>query len=105
MSRLVLASQSPRRLELLSRFGIPFETFVPAVDESCDLPADEAVRLLFLTLSFLPRILWFPWMGFPSANPPAPRMPSACSGCFPAVRTRSSPVFLCVPLPAGSSQL
>lgn len=46
MSRLVLASQSPRRLELLSRFGIPFETFVPAVDESCDLPADEAVGLL-----------------------------------------------------------
>ena len=46
MSRLILASQSPRRLELLSRFGIPFETFVPAVDESCDLPADEAVGLL-----------------------------------------------------------
>ena len=46
LSRLVLASQSPRRCELLRRTGIPFETFVPDVDESCDLAPGEAVRVL-----------------------------------------------------------
>lgn len=46
LSRLILASRSPRRLELLTRFGVPFETFVPDVDESCDLPAAEAVESL-----------------------------------------------------------
>ena len=46
MSRLILASRSPRRLELLTRFGIPFETFVPDVDETCDLPAAEAVEAI-----------------------------------------------------------
>ena len=46
MSRLILASRSPRRLELLTRFGVPFETFVPDVDESCDLPTAEAVESL-----------------------------------------------------------
>ncbi len=44
--RLILASGSPRRRELLARFGIPFETFVPDADESCDLPAAEAVPVL-----------------------------------------------------------
>ena len=43
MSRLILASRSPRRCELLRRLGIPFETVVPEVDESCSLPAPEAV--------------------------------------------------------------
>ena len=44
--KLVLASKSPRRCELLTRFGIPFETFAPEVNESCSLPAGEAVELL-----------------------------------------------------------
>jgi septum formation protein len=44
--KLVLASKSPRRCELLTRFGIPFETFAPEVDESCSLPAGEAVEIL-----------------------------------------------------------
>ncbi len=44
--QLVLASKSPRRCELLTRFGIPFETFAPEVDESCSLPAGEAVEVL-----------------------------------------------------------
>jgi len=44
--KLVLASKSPRRCELLTRFGVPFETFAPEVDESCSLPAGEAVELL-----------------------------------------------------------
>ncbi len=40
--RLVLASGSPRRAELLDQIGIPFEVQVPAVDET---PApDEAPR-------------------------------------------------------------
>jgi len=44
--KLILASKSPRRCELLSRIGIPFETFSPDVDEACDLPAAEAVEVL-----------------------------------------------------------
>lgn len=44
--RLVLASKSPRRSELLSRCGLPFEVFSPEVDESCSLPAREAVEVL-----------------------------------------------------------
>lgn len=40
---LILASSSPRRRELLSRVGLPYEIFVPDVDESCALPADQAV--------------------------------------------------------------
>ena len=48
MEKLVLASQSPRRCELLNRTCIPFETDAPDVDESCDLPAGEAVRILSL---------------------------------------------------------
>ena len=44
--RLILASKSPRRCELLSRLGIPFETFSPEADESCGLPASEAVEVL-----------------------------------------------------------
>ena len=45
-SRLILASKSPRRCELLTRFGIPFETFSPDVDESCNLSPAEAVEVL-----------------------------------------------------------
>ena len=48
MNRLILASRSPRRCELLSRLGLPFETDSPDVDESCDLTASEAVKLLSL---------------------------------------------------------
>ncbi len=43
MNRLILASQSPRRRELLSRLGVDFEILVPEADEGCDLPAGEAV--------------------------------------------------------------
>ena len=46
MTGLVLASRSPRRCELLRRLGISFITDAPDVDESCSLPAEEAVRLL-----------------------------------------------------------
>lgn len=48
MIGLVLASGSPRRCELLRRAGLSFETDAPDVDESCSLPAPEAVRLLSL---------------------------------------------------------
>ena len=41
--RLILASQSPRRRELLSLTGIPFAVDAPEVDESCSLGAREAV--------------------------------------------------------------
>ena len=46
MDRLILASCSPRRSELLESAGIPFETVRPDVDESCSLPAEEAVAVL-----------------------------------------------------------
>ena len=46
MNRLILASRSPRRSDLLHRLGLAFETDDPSVDESCALPASEAVREL-----------------------------------------------------------
>ena len=44
----MLASRSPRRCELLNRIGLVFETDAPDVDETCSLPAGEAVRILSL---------------------------------------------------------
>ena len=46
MNRLILASRSPRRCELLHRMGLLFETDAPDVDENCLLAAPEAVQLL-----------------------------------------------------------
>ena len=46
MEKLILASCSPRRSELLALAGIPFETASPDVDESCTLPAEQAVAEL-----------------------------------------------------------
>lgn len=43
MEKIILASCSPRRRELLNIAGIPFDTFAPDVDESCSLPAELAV--------------------------------------------------------------
>ena len=48
MDCLILASRSPRRCELLARMGLSFETDAADVDESCDLPASNCVRLLSL---------------------------------------------------------
>jgi septum formation protein len=48
MARLVLASTSPYRSELLARLGVPFETATPGVDETArvgELPAARANRL------------------------------------------------------------
>lgn len=44
--QLILASQSPRRRELLSLTGIPFVVDAPQVDESCTLGARDAVLTL-----------------------------------------------------------
>ena len=44
--RLILASESPRRCELLARFGIPSETCAPDIDETCELSAADAVEFL-----------------------------------------------------------
>ncbi len=46
MIPLILASGSPRRQELLTQAGIPFEVVIPEADETCDLPAGEAVAEL-----------------------------------------------------------
>jgi septum formation protein len=46
--RLILASSSPYRRELLGRLGLPFEVVVPALDESPlpgEAPQDTALRL------------------------------------------------------------
>ncbi len=48
MTGLILASRSPRRCDLLHRIGVPFVTDAPDVDETCDLPASEAVGVLSL---------------------------------------------------------
>ena len=58
-NRLILASKSPRRCELLARFGIPFETCAPDVDEACDLSAADAVELLSRRKA-LAAVPWFP---------------------------------------------
>ena len=42
-TRLILASASPRRRELLSLTGLPFTVDAPDVDETCALPPREAV--------------------------------------------------------------
>ena len=47
-SPIILASTSPRRSELLRQAGIPFETDAPSADETCALPAREAVDELSL---------------------------------------------------------
>ena len=44
--RLILASGSPRRRELLSRMGYTFEVCAPDVDEKVKGSAEEAVRIL-----------------------------------------------------------
>lgn len=42
---IILASTSPRRSELLSLAGIPFEVFASSVEEVRGLPAPDAVRI------------------------------------------------------------
>ncbi|MBQ5335083.1 MAG: septum formation inhibitor Maf [Oscillospiraceae bacterium] len=46
--KLILASASPRRKELLGRLGVPFEVIVSDCDESLPdgIPADQAAELL-----------------------------------------------------------
>lgn len=49
--RLILASTSPYRRELLARLGVPFATVAPEVDETPlpgESPADTAMRLSLL---------------------------------------------------------
>ena len=48
MSGLILASRSPRRCELLRRAGIQLTSYAADIDESCSLPAPEAVCELSL---------------------------------------------------------
>ncbi len=46
METLILASASPRRKELLAHAGIPFEVQAAQVDEHCEGPAAENVKIL-----------------------------------------------------------
>lgn len=45
-AELILASGSPRRRELLALMGVPFTVDATEVDETCSLPAREAVEEL-----------------------------------------------------------
>ena len=56
--KLILASQSPRRRELLGLFHIPFEIRVADIDEAMDptkAPADEVARVSRLKAMAVPR--------------------------------------------------
>ncbi|MBR0464720.1 MAG: Maf family protein, partial [Clostridia bacterium] len=44
--RVILASASPRRRELLARMGVPFEVSVSDVDENVTAAPSDMVRLL-----------------------------------------------------------
>ena len=60
MSRLILASKSPRRRELLAMLGLAFDTVTPAVDESsvkADSPALLTERLSRLKAEAVRRAL------------------------------------------------
>ena len=46
MEAIILASGSPRRSEILTRMGVPFEKQAADVDEHCSLGAREAVAEL-----------------------------------------------------------
>lgn len=49
VKRIILASGSPRRREMLADFGISFEVLIPDADESCDdTSPDSLVRSLSL---------------------------------------------------------
>jgi len=55
--RLILASASPRRKDLLEKFGIPFEIRVADIDETMDdslLPYDEVGRVSRLKAQAVP---------------------------------------------------
>ena len=43
MKKIILASASPRRKELLSALGLEFETWIKEIDENCpiDIPSEE----------------------------------------------------------------
>ncbi len=56
--KLILASQSPRRRELLGLFGIPFTVQVADIDESMDLsqpPQQEVARVAHAKALAIPR--------------------------------------------------
>ncbi len=56
--KLILASASPRRKELLGLFHIPFETYAADIDETMDsarLPFDEVARVSQLKAMATPR--------------------------------------------------
>jgi len=48
VKKIILASKSPRRQELLNQIGIPYEVVASKVDEKCvgDLPPDQLVEAL-----------------------------------------------------------
>ncbi len=47
--KLILASQSPRRKELLGLLGIPFTILVPSADETMEVGADPAQQVALVS--------------------------------------------------------
>jgi len=52
VARIILASGSPRRRQLLDQVGIPHEVIVSDVDETTDGPPDMQVRTLALRKAY-----------------------------------------------------
>jgi len=46
--RVILASASPRRREILRQIGIPFEVFVPPIREECSFFVDSRKLVMYL---------------------------------------------------------
>lgn len=46
--RVILASSSPRRQEILRQVGVPFEVFVPTIKEECSLFVDARKTVMYL---------------------------------------------------------
>jgi septum formation protein len=95
LEKIMLASGSPRRRELLNRVGIPFDVFVSDADEHCALPAEQAVVELsrrkalaaaavypgrFILAADTLVVLEQQVLGKPSSETDAERMLSALSG-------------------------
>jgi septum formation protein len=69
VARIVLASRSPRRIEILRREGVPFESIEAAVDDAATPPAgDPAVVAMSLALA--------------KARQVAAAHPGSCAGAF-----------------------
>ena len=81
---IILASQSPRRRELLERMGLSFTVRAADIDETMDPEQDPAQEMWSLPQT----PLWSAADAFWESPVPASRRRRCCSSC-PAGTTRS----------------